>query len=92
MDLLRVIFEKQHELNKRILNERHDLDYDEICDQSKIDKQTVKNRVEWLLNYNRAQIHESIEMEDDLPWKWWKSKDKIDWENIRKKLIDELHF
>ncbi len=92
MDLLRVIFEKQHELNKRILNERHDLDYDEICDQSKVDKQTVKNRVEWLLNYNRAQIHESIEMEDDLPWKWWKSKDKIDWENIRMELIDELHF
>jgi dimeric dUTPase (all-alpha-NTP-PPase superfamily) len=92
MDLLRVIFEKQHELNKRILKERHGLDYDEICDQQKDDKDTVKNRVEWLLNYNRAQIHESIEMEDDLPWKWWKDKEKIDWENIRMELIDELHF
>jgi hypothetical protein len=92
MDLLRVIFDKQHELNKRILKERHKLEYDEICDQEKQDKQTVKDRVEWLLNYNRAQIHESIEMEDDLPWKWWKDKDEIDWDHIRMELIDELHF
>ena len=92
MDLLRVIFEKQHELNKRILKDRHGLDYDEMCDQQKNDPKTIKNRVEWLLNYNRAQIHESIEMEDGLPWKWWKDKDRIDWENIRMELIDELHF
>ena len=92
MDLLRVIFEKQHELNKRILKERHGLDYDKVCDQKKDDTETIKNRVEWLLNYNRAQIHESIEMEDSLPWKWWKDMEQIDWENIRMELIDELHF
>ena len=92
MDLLREIFEKQHELNKRILKERHSLEYDEICDQDNQDKDIIKHRVEWLLNYNRAQIHESIEMEDDLPWKWWKDKTEIDWDNIRMELIDELHF
>lgn len=92
MNLLEVIFDKQHSLNKRILKERHDLDYDEVCDQENVDKETVKHRVEWLLNYNRAQIHESIEMEDDLPWKWWKDKADIDWDNIRMELIDELHF
>ena len=32
MDFLKVIFEKQHELNKRILKERHNQDYDKICD------------------------------------------------------------
>ena len=92
MDLLRTIFEKQYQLNKRILKERHGQDYDRLCDQSKQDDDTVRDRVEWLLNYNRAQIHESIELEDSLPWKWWKDMDEIDWENIRIELIDELHF
>jgi len=92
MDLLKVIFDKQYELNKRILKERNDLDYDDLCDQEDVSPETVKHRVEWLLNYNRAQIHESIEMEDDLPWKWWKDKSEIDWDHIRMELIDELHF
>ncbi len=92
MDFLKVIFAKQHELNQRILKERHQQDYDEICNQENQDKVTVKQRVDWLLNYNRAQIHESIEMEDDLPWKWWKDKDSIDWDHVRMELIDELHF
>lgn len=92
MDFLKVIFKKQHKLNQRILKERHEQDYDKICDQKNQDKNIVKQRVDWLLNYNRAQIHESIEMEDDLPWKWWKDKDSIDWDHVRMELIDELHF
>ncbi len=92
MDILKVIFEKQYELNKRILKERHEQDYDQVCDQNNQDSETVARRVEWLLNYNRALIHESIEMEDSLPWKWWKDYSEIDWENIRIELIDELHF
>ncbi len=92
MDLLKRIFDKQYELNKRILRERHRMDYDKLCDQSVTDPETVKHRVDWILNYNRAQIHESIELEDDLPWKWWKDYGDIDWDNIRVELIDELHF
>jgi len=94
MDLLKTIFEKQKKLNQRILKERHDTDYDALCDQENNDKDITKNRIDWLLNYNRAQIHESMEMEDSLPWKWWKDYDydQIDWENIRMELIDELHF
>lgn len=92
MDLLKTIFEKQYELNKRILKERHDSDYDRLCDQTIQDTQTIHQRVEWILNYNRAQIHESIELEDSLPWKWWKDRERIDWDNIRIELIDELHF
>ncbi|MBD3225842.1 MAG: dUTPase [Caldithrix sp.] len=91
-NLLKLIFDKQYELNKRILQERHNENYDALCDQSNQDADTVKERVHWLLNYNRAQIHESIEMEDSLPWKWWKDMESIDWENIRIELIDELHF
>ena len=94
MDLLKTIFDKQKELNQRILRERHDTDYDTLCDQENSDQKTVKKRIDWLLNYNRAQIHESMEMEDSLPWKWWKDYDydEIDWENIRMEMIDELHF
>jgi len=92
MDLLKTIFDKQYELNKRILKERHNQDYDTLCDPARQDKETVQQRVQWLLNYNRALIHESIEMEDSLPWKWWKDMEHIDWDNIRIELIDELHF
>ncbi len=92
MDFLERIFKKQYELNKRILKERHGQDYDALCDQNRTDSETVNERVKWLLNYNRALIHESIEMEDSLPWKWWKDMDEIDWDNIRIELIDELHF
>lgn len=94
MDLLQAIFDKQYELNKRILKDRHGRDYDALCDQNNKDEQNVRSRIEWILNYNRAQIHESIELEDSLPWKWWKDMElsEIDWENIRIELIDELHF
>lgn len=92
MDILKVIFEKQHDLNKRILKERHDMDYDELCDHAKQNPDLEKKRVEWLLHYNRAQIHESIELEDSVPWKWWKDPSPVDWQNISIELIDELHF
>lgn len=92
MDVLKIIFEKQYELNKRILKERHNKDYDEICDHSNKSKEIDKIRTEWILKYNRAQIHESIELEDSFPWKWWKDGDEIDWQNVGIELIDELHF
>ena len=92
MDILKVIFDKQHELNKRILKERHDMNYDELCDHAKQNPDLEKKRVEWLLHYNRAQIHESIELEDSVPWKWWKDPSPVDWQNISIELIDELHF
>ena len=92
MDVLKKIFEKQYELNKRILKERHDTDYDAICDHSNKSKEMDTIRTEWILKYNRAQIHESIELEDSFPWKWWKDGDEIDWQNVGIELIDELHF
>ena len=92
MDVLKTIFDKQYELNKRILKERHNKDYDQICDHSNTSKEMDKVRTEWILKYNRAQIHESIELEDSFPWKWWKDGDEIDWQNVGIELIDELHF
>ncbi len=92
MDILEEIFAKQHELNKRIPKERHGKDYDDLCDHSKKSAELEQDRREWLLKYNRAQIHESIELEDSLPWKWWKDGSEIDWQNVGIELIDELHF
>ena len=92
MDILKLIFDKQYELNKRILKDRHNQNYDQLCDHSINNEIIEKERIEWLLNYNRAQIHESIELEDSLPWKWWKDASDVDWQNIAIELIDELHF
>jgi hypothetical protein len=92
MDVLKMIFDKQYELNKRILKERHNQDYDKVCDHSNKSKEMDKIRTEWILKYNRAQIHESIELEDSFPWKWWKDGEEIDWQNVGIELIDELHF
>ena len=92
MDILKTIFDQQYKLNKRILKERHHLDYDRLCDHKNQDQDIKLHRIEWLLNYNRAQIHESVELEDSLPWKWWKDPVDVDWQNIAIELIDELHF
>jgi dimeric dUTPase (all-alpha-NTP-PPase superfamily) len=92
MDILKIIFEKQYELNQRILKERHNMNYDDLCDHNQQSADLEKLRVEWLLHYNRAQIHESIELEDSVPWKWWKDPSPVDWQNIAIELIDELHF
>ena len=92
MDILQTIFERQYKLNQRILRDRHNLDYEKMCDHTHESPDMEKTRIEWLLNYNRAQIHESIELEDSLPWKWWKDPSEVDWENIAIELIDELHF
>ncbi|MGI9228621.1 MAG: dUTPase [Gammaproteobacteria bacterium] len=45
----------------------------------------------WLSNYNKAMYEEVLELQEELPWKWW-SKDDIDIQNIRVELIDILHF
>jgi dimeric dUTPase (all-alpha-NTP-PPase superfamily) len=92
MDILKTIFDQQYQLNKRILKERHNLEYDKLCDHNNQDEKIKVKRIEWLLNYNRAQIHESVELEDSLPWKWWKDPAEVDWQNIAIELIDELHF
>jgi dimeric dUTPase (all-alpha-NTP-PPase superfamily) len=90
--MLDEIFKKQYQLNKRVLKEKEGIEYDDLCNHSKKSEELKKARVTWLLNYNRAQIHESIELEDSLPWKWWKEGETIDWQNVGIELIDELHF
>ena len=45
----------------------------------------------WLKKYHEAMKDESRELDAELPWKFW-SKDKLDMQNIRVEIIDQLHF
>ncbi|MCL1957575.1 MAG: dUTPase [Fibromonadales bacterium] len=46
---------------------------------------------EWLRKYLEALTDESKELGEELLWKWW-SKDKLDMQNIRVEIVDQLHF
>ena len=64
--------------------------FEYLCEEDNSSSHS-KEKVKWLLNYNRAQLHETIEFEDSLPWKWWK-KGETDLQNVKVELVDELHF
>jgi dimeric dUTPase (all-alpha-NTP-PPase superfamily) len=46
---------------------------------------------QWLRKYLEALKDESKELDEELLWKWW-SKDKLDMQNIRVEIVDQLHF
>ncbi len=46
---------------------------------------------EWLGKYLTALDDEGRELREELLWKWW-SKDKLDLQNIRVEIVDQLHF
>jgi len=46
---------------------------------------------QWLRKYLEALNDESKELGEELPWKWW-SKDKLDMQNIKIEIVDQLHF
>jgi dimeric dUTPase (all-alpha-NTP-PPase superfamily) len=46
---------------------------------------------QWLRKYLEALTDESRELGEELLWKWW-SKDKLDMQNIRVEIVDQLHF
>lgn len=88
--MLKKIFKLQSKFNRLVIDRLYyDGFWDFLCQSSpgEMDKEKTK----WLLNYNRAQMHESMEFEDSLPWKWWK-RDKINNQNLKVELVDELHF
>ncbi len=98
---LEILFEKQMDFNRRVLDEQiFEGFYDAICDHKKNlceDKfyegnSVDDNRADWIFNYNRALFHEAIELEESFSWEWWKKKKDPDWENARIELVDMLHF
>ena len=46
---------------------------------------------QWLRKYLEALTDESRELGEELFWKWW-SKDKLDMQNIKIEIVDQLHF
>lgn len=76
---LQSIFEKQIELNQRILPTL----YDDIKDP--------EIRRKWFMNFELAMRQECAEAIDSLQWKWWKKGDD-DWDNMKIELVDILHF
>lgn len=55
------IWEKMEELNSRITRERYYLDYKELCR----DERQRPQKIEWVLKYSRALIHEVAEYYDE---------------------------
>ena len=82
--MLQKIFEMQADLNDRIIpiQARRFLEGDV----------TEEERNTWFLNYSRALIHESVELEDSCLWKWWSKDKKIDLHNIKIEVVDLWHF
>ena len=91
MCLLKKIFKLQNKFNKLVLDKVNHVGFwDALCEKgsSRISKSI---RTIWLLKFNRAQMHESMEFEDSLPWKWWK-KGEINEQNAKVEIVDEFHF
>lgn len=91
MCLLKKIFELQNKLNKLVIDKVNGVGYwDSLCEKG---GSRVSNSVKsiWLLKFNRAQMHESMEFEDSVPWKWW-TKTELNKQNAKVEIVDEFHF
>lgn len=43
-------------------------------------------------DFRAAIVSELAELQDSIPWKWWKKSSPIDEQNVRIEVIDILHF
>ncbi|TAN38247.1 MAG: dUTPase [Verrucomicrobia bacterium] len=78
MDILKDMFEKQAELNRRIGIDTTALPESE--------------QPKWILNYCRAMNQEIAELTDSVPWKWWAKYQTYDKQNARVEIVDLFHF
>lgn len=76
MDKLEHVFRLQAELNEMI-RERWQLNFEANV---------------WVEKNALALIHEVMELLDEVGYKWWKRKDKIDRERVTDELADVMHF
>lgn len=98
-DKLDRLFSLQTELNDRIFAKKDLRDREgrvltmrhlrEEARQGDLGPNGVVN--EWLGKYLTALDDEGRELREELLWKWW-SKDKLDLQNIRVEIVDQLHF
>jgi dimeric dUTPase (all-alpha-NTP-PPase superfamily) len=78
LDMLRDMFQKQAELNRRIGVDCANMPEAE--------------QPKWILNYCRAMTQEIAELTDSVPWKWWAKYQKFDPQNARVEVVDLFHF
>lgn len=99
-DKLEELFELQASLNDFVFQKQNlrsvdgsPLDMKSLIEQAKADGGIGPNTDTniWLSKYLTALEDESRELRDELLWKWW-SKDKLDMQNIRVEIVDQLHF
>jgi len=89
--LLKKIFKLQNKFNELVLDKINSAGFwDALCEKNGSGVSKSLKTI-WLLKFNRAQMHESMEFEDSLPWKWWK-KSEINEQNAKVEIVDELHF
>ncbi len=98
-DMLKSIFVMQASLNDYVFRKNGIVDNDgniltvrkliEDCQNGRLGVNDLPNQ--WIGKYTKAIEEETVELKNDLLWKWW-SKDAIDIQNIRVELIDMLHF
>jgi len=78
MDILKDMFEKQAELNRRI-----GVDTTQTPEAE---------QPQWILNYCRAMSQEIAELTDSVPWKWWAKYQTYNKQNARVEIVDLFHF
>ena len=78
MDILKDMFEKQAELNRRI-----GVDTTQMPEAE---------QPKWILNYCRAMSQEIAELTDSVPWKWWAKYQTYNKQNARVEIVDLFHF
>lgn len=77
-DMLKELWAKQEELNRRIGVDCANLD--------------ENGQIQWILNYCRAMTQELAELTDSVPWKWWAKYQTFDRQNARVEIADLFHF
>ena len=78
MDILKDMFEKQAELNRRI--------------GVNTTQTPEAEQPQWILNYCRAMSQEIAELTDSVPWKWWAKYQTYNKQNARVEIVDLFHF
>ena len=91
-DKLNELFQLQKKFDRQLAKKRN-LYYPQIFKRQEKNRFSLQS--EWILMLSRAIQHELMEIEDLLPWKWWKNYGSIDDDvikAIKEELIDILHF
>ncbi len=78
MDILKDMFDKQAQLNRRI-----GVDTTQMPEEE---------QPKWILNYCRAMSQEIAELTDSVPWKWWAKYQTYNKQNARVEIVDLFHF